>query len=164
MKRKKRNIKKRKYGNYKKSGFQKVTTFVQNNMIVILSLLGVYLFLNKFKNKGIDTNYNVDDYRLSKSKNELKTRLNSIFQSMNKVGTDKDQLFDAYKGLNKNDILYITKEFSTKPYNGWSLSDNIIDNYFFSRDLDLNGWLIAELGYFAENKMRTIYEKQNLTL
>jgi len=105
----------------------------------------------------------VKDYNVTLTDSEATLITQNIFNAMNKWGTDEDVIIRNLEKLQtKDDLLLIIKKFGVKPYNGTSMTVSKIRKSISSRDLNLNGWLQAELSGDYLKHVLDIYTKLNV--
>ncbi len=86
------------------------------------------------------------EYNLTISGGEATLIMQNLFNAMNRVGTDEEAIIRNLEKLNtKDDLLLIIRKFGIKPYNGSGLTVTEIRKKLWSRDLNLSGWIAAEL-------------------
>ena len=104
------------------------------------------------------------EYNLTISEGESILITQNLFNAMNRTGVDTDSIIRNLESLRtKDDLLLIIRQFGIKPYNGSGMTVTEIRKKLWSRDLNLNGWLAAELSGWFYSKTRkqviAIYEK-----
>ncbi len=88
----------------------------------------------------------VKDYNVTISPTEAVLITQNLFNAMNRTGTDEQSIIRNLEQLKtKDDLLLIIKKFGIKPYNGSGLTVTEIRKKLWSRDLNLSGWIAAEL-------------------
>jgi hypothetical protein len=135
--------------------------------VVLLVAVGLYVGLkngvgNLFSSFGLGPNstkkaeaemealtYDPSKVRISQSDGILISQ--QLLAAMDQWGTDQKTVIRLLSGRNRDELLMIIKTFGIKPYNGAGLSQ-WIDQYLYSVDLNLQGWLNRELtgSYIAQ--------------
>ena len=86
----------------------------------------------------------------------------NLLAAMNRWGTDEKAIFDNLMPLNRDDLLLVMKSFGIKPYNGETLATRGYEISFFSSQLNLIGWLRAELSGDDLKKVKRIFTENGI--
>lgn len=93
----------------------------------------------------------VDKSKLSYTESDLSFKTDQLYQAMDSYGTDEDTIFSVLNSLKTlDDFNYILKDFGVKKY---FLTGH---GAFLGDDLNLIGWLQAELSTDDMVKVKTI--------
>lgn len=147
------------------------TKIIKWTLIVIGGGIGVFILYRigkKIFNKDYDArsiekelkNVEVRTSNVTISEAEAVLITQNIFNSMNRIGTDQETILRNLEKLQtKDDLLLIFRKFGVKPYNGISMTESKIRKWIGSRDLNLNGWLQAEMTGKWEQPTINIFQK-----
>ncbi|MBN1186558.1 MAG: hypothetical protein JXB49_30055 [Bacteroidales bacterium] len=133
---------------------------------IFLGLIGlfVFIFLSKKRKNVTDyttSNIYVNKNNLSINTDQLSVICKSIYDAMNKVGTDSEIIFSQLQKLNKDEILYIFKSFGVVRYQKlWGVHSDVI-----GVDLNLQGWLKEELpktGKYSYDNLKVMFENKGI--
>jgi hypothetical protein len=118
--------------------------------LIIISLIIVAVLAFKFWKRKTDSQKAIGDLTVEKANltitnNQAIVIAENLLGAMNKYGTDEKVIIDNLKTLRKDDLLLVMKQFGVRPYNGAGLATRGYEKQFFATDLNLIGWLQAEL-------------------
>lgn len=85
-----------------------------------------------------------------------------LLAAMDGYGTDEDTIVRLLSPLNKDDLILVIQKFGIKPYNGAGLATRWEEIKFFSTDLNLQGWLSAELSGSYLETVKQIFSSNNI--
>jgi hypothetical protein len=85
-----------------------------------------------------------------------------LLSAMNQFGTDEKTIIGSLSKLNKDDLTLVIKTFGVKSYDGQHLPSDPLAKYLYSSDLNLQGWLKAELGGKDLEQVKAIFYKNNI--
>ena len=86
-----------------------------------------------------------------------------LLSAMDQFGTDEKTIIDLLSTLNKDDLTLVIKTFGVKPYDGQHLPSDPIAKYLYSTNLNLQGWLKAELGGKDLAQVKAIFDNNNIS-
>ena len=150
-------------GDIGKTNFKTIALYVVGGTTVILLILwGAKKIFRKEYSAGTMRGelggLDLVNYRLTISKEDAILISQNLFNAMNRIGTDEKTIIHNLEKLQtKDDLILVIKTFGIKPYDGWGLADTWASRKFFSRDLNLSGWLQSELTGKDLDKVRQIY-------
>lgn len=146
-----------------------IAKFAYNNkktLLIVFGLLGIFLVGYFWKRKTDSQkalgDLKVDNSQLQITNNQAIVISENLLAAMNKYGTDEKTILDNLAPLQKDDLLLVMKTFGVKPYNGAGLATRDYEKMFFAQDLNLIGWLKAELNDKDLADVKAIFETQNI--
>lgn len=115
--------------------------------VIVLVKAYQHLFGKTDADKAQDQIVNLPYNRLAWNHTEqnLLLRMNNVFESMDRYGTDENTIINNLTGLNYDELLFIINEFGVREYNGTSHATGIWSGWM-TTEKNLIGWLKAELG------------------
>ncbi len=84
-----------------------------------------------------------------------------LLAAMDQWGHDSKTIIRLLSGRNRDELMMIVKTFGIKPYNGMGLSQ-WLDNYLYSVDLNLQGWINRELTGSDLETVANIFKSNNI--
>jgi len=109
--------------------------------VVVYILMQIYTLFTKNKDTSVKVQ-NVLILRSTLTNLEAEHVANELLISMDRMGTDEQQLFRALENLTRYDFEKVYKSFGLKAYNGFKE----IDVFAFDKEyVDLRYWLESEL-------------------
>jgi len=145
---------------------QKIINFIKKNPVIlivagVIAAVAIYFFSRKKKGTTVDdqTVLPVMESDLSRTEDELKLVAKTLFNAMNRLGTDEQTIFKVFKELNSEDIKFVFNSFGMIRYFGHGVG-KILGN-----KLDLAGWLKKELsrnGEYSYDELKAIIEEKGV--
>lgn len=130
---------------------------------LILAAVGAFYFWKrKTDSQKAIGDLTVDKSNLTIDNNQAIVIAENLLGAMNKYGTDEQVIIDNLKTLRKNDLLLVMKEFGVRPYNGAGLATRGYEKQFFATDLNLIGWLQAELDGDELDQVANIFSNNQI--
>lgn len=132
-------------------------------LAVILAVVAVIYFWKRKTDseKAIGT-LTVNKDSLTITNNQATIISENLLGAMNRYGTDVETIINNLSTLRRDDLILVMKIFGVKSYNGVALSDPVWYRQLFSTDLNLIGWLKAELDGQDLEKVASIFANNNI--
>ena len=84
-----------------------------------------------------------------------------LLAAMDRLGTDESTIVSLLQNLTRDDLLFVIKIFGIKQYNGVGESIGL-DKFIYSQNLNLIGWLKAELSGKALQTVSEMFNRYNI--
>lgn len=143
--------------------------------IVVPLIKRIRTILDPTEGKATDTetvikNINVNTSKATITENQARIMANQLVQAMSVTsGTDEKEIQNVFNKLkNEDDVKLLYKTFGSRPYSWVNQGEasGVLFGAFEKlggfQDMDLVGWLKAELGVFDWRTKRIVNEKLNL--
>ena len=130
--------------------------------VILAAIIAYYFWKTKSDSEKAIGSLTVDKANLTITNNQAVIIAENLLGAMNKYGTDDDVIIANLKTLRTDDLLLVMKCFGVKPYNGVALATRGYEIQFFATDLNLIGWLQAELSGDSLVQVSNIFRNVNI--
>uniref|UniRef100_A0A6M3K501 Uncharacterized protein n=1 Tax=viral metagenome TaxID=1070528 RepID=A0A6M3K501_9ZZZZ len=125
------------------------------------SVILIYLIIKKLGKNSQIAPYNPDETRTTISNDDAMMISDSLFASMNRVGTDEATIFRLIEPLSTDDLKLVIQKFGVRPYGLHSGCSGTLGDLFCT-PLNLPAWFKRELTKKEEAKMRDLFKAKEI--
>lgn len=145
-------------------------------LVLVAAIIGIYIAVRKgvidlFDGKSPEEKQaeeeieklEYDGNKLSVTTSDAILIAQQLLSAMDQYGTDEETIVTLLTDLNRDDLLFVIKLFGIKQYNGAGQSVGL-DKYLYSQNLNLAGWLKAELEDSPKyyDQVKAIFKNHNI--
>jgi hypothetical protein len=131
--------------------------------LIITIIVMLIIIIRKKRSQTATDQIEVNKSNLTITDTQAVIIADNLLAAMNKYGTDEKAIFENLDGLNENDLLLVIKKFGLKPYHpSGFLATMWYQIKFFSSDLSLIGWLREELKGKDYERVKQIFNSNNI--
>ena len=143
-------------------------------VVVVVVVIAIYVavkkgVLNFFGGPGTDQIMKEELSKIQYVKKNLSINANDailisqqLYMAMDQWGTDEETILNLLADLNRDDLLLVIQTFGLKEYDGQQGVHDLATSYLTGKNLNLQGWLKAELGGKDLDQVKAFFEKNNI--